>query len=307
MLKELAKKKLIISSFTFLIFVFTMLCPQVEKTNIEKTISYQTGNISPIYLLNKASYVSRTNMHLKSTSTIPKVKEIISILTINSKDSIYIPSLFTPVIPSKTKLLSTDIQGTTLKLKFDKNFLNIPPDSFKKMLECLVYSLTELEGIDNLLIYVNDSLLEKTPLTNEKLPLPLSRDMGVNKMNSMHKLTNTMSTTAYYIAKEQDYTYYIPVTFISNENKQKVEVIIEELKTRPNLNTNLISYLHANASLTNYELLNEEIKLSFNSYLLEGLPTKTMQEEVKYSIALSMKDSLHVKEVNIQVQKEKKP
>ena len=140
-----------------------MLCPQVEKTNIEKTISYQTGNISPIYLLNKASYVSRTNMHLKSTSTIPKVKEIISILTINSKDSIYIPSLFTPVIPSKTKLLSTDIQGTTLKLKFDKNFLNIPPDSFKKMLECLVYSLTELEGIDNLLIYVNDSLLEKTP------------------------------------------------------------------------------------------------------------------------------------------------
>ena len=32
-------------------------------------------------------------------------------------------------------------------------------------------------------------------------------EMGVNKINSMSKLANTISTTAYYIAKEKNYTY----------------------------------------------------------------------------------------------------
>ncbi|MBR1679253.1 MAG: GerMN domain-containing protein [Bacilli bacterium] len=296
MLKECAKKKLMITGITFFIFLFTMFCPTIEKP-ISSSFSIPEGKLTPIYLLNRSSYVSRTEMMLKSEQILPLAKEIVSILTIDSKDTIYIPSIFSPVLPAKTKLLSVDLQDTTLKLNFDKTFLSVPPSKFLKMLECLIYSITEINGVENVLIYVEGELLRKDPHTSQMLSLPFSREMGVNTLYSLDKLSDSMKTTAYYLAKEDYYTYYIPVTFVQNENKEKVEVIIEELKSRPHLNTNLISYLHANAELENYELLEQEVKLSFNDSFYEGLFSEEMIEEVKYSIALSMKDSLNVKEV----------
>ena len=296
MLKECMKRKMIVTGITFLVFLLTLLCPTKDKP-MSSSFSIQSGNLTPIYLLNHDSYVSRTNMMLKNQQVLPLAREIVSILTMDSKDSIYIPSIFAPVIPSQTRLLSIDLQGDTLKLHFDKNFLKVPPSSFSKMMECLVYSLTEIEGVQSLLIYVDEELLTKNPFTQQRFTLPLSRNLGVNKVYSLEALPGNSKTTAYYLAKENQQTYYIPVTFVQTNSQDKVEMIIEELKMRPHLNTNLISYLHANAELTSYELKEQEIKLSFNDFLYEGLLSEEMKEEVRYSIALSMKDSLNVQKV----------
>ena len=91
--------------------------------------------------------------------------------------------------------------------------------------------------------------------------------------------------------------YYVPVTLLENSEKNKVEIIIERLKSMPNEKTNLMSYLNASTELTNYELLEEEIKLSFAPLLYEGLASNEILEEVKYSISLSMKDSLNIQNV----------
>ena len=298
MLKEWAQKKIILASLTLIIFSLTMLCPTDKKEPFPKTILTENTNFTPIYLLNHEKYVSRTNINVKQSTTISLAKEIISILTIESQNSIYIPIFFNAVIPANTKLLSIDLQDQTLKINFDKTFFKIPPNNFRKVLECLVYSLTEIEEIDNILIFIEGDLLKKIPNTNEILPLPLSRNLGVNKTYNISNIKNTIQTTAYYIAKEQNYTYYIPVTFISNMDKNKVEIIIDQLKTRPHLNTNLISYLHANTELNNYDITQQEINLSFSSNLFSGITNEEILEEVKYSITLSMKDSLNVKKVS---------
>ena len=53
----------------------------------------------------------------------------------------------------------------------------------------------------------------------------------------------------------------------------------------------------ANTELTNYEILESEIKLSFSPLLYEGLASQDIEEEVKYSISLSMQDTLNVENV----------
>ena len=75
------------------------------------------------------------------------------------------------------------------------------------------------------------------------------------------------------------------------------ERVINELKSTPIYHTNLISYLAASTNITNYELLENSITLSFNNHLLANLKDEEMLEEVKYSIALSMRDSYGVEEV----------
>ena len=104
-------------------------------------------------------------------------------------------------------------------------------------------------------------------------------------------------TTAYYLSKYNDYYYYVPVTKISNENLEKAEIIINELKTTPIYHTNLISYLAASTNLTNYEILENSISLSFDNHLLAGIDDEDMLEEVKYAISLSIRDSYGIDEV----------
>lgn len=297
MIKNCAKRKLIITTFALLIFLITLTFPKTEDEIKNVTITYMKTNESPIYLLNNEDLVVRTSISIKSEDIINKAKEMIEILTINNAKSAYIPNFFKPIIPNNTKILSVDVQDTTLKINFSKELLNVDENYSEKMIESLVYSLTELDGVNGIIIYVEGKLLETIPSTNKKLPPLLTRDIGINKVYNLSNLKNVSKTTTYYIAKENNSSYYVPVTLLENNEKDKVEIIIERLKTSPSIKTNLISYLSANTELTNYELLENEIQLSFNPLLYEGLASKDLEEEVKYSISLSLKDTLNIKNV----------
>ncbi len=297
MIKNCVKRKLIITTFALLIFLITLTFPRTEEEIKNVTITYTEAKPSPIYLLNNEEFVSRTDVSIKSETTIDQAKEILEILTIDNAKSAYIPNFFSPILPKNTKIISIDIQDTTLKINFSKEFFSIPKGYEEKALECLVYSLTELDGIDGIILYVDGSMLETLPNSNKKLPPLLTRDIGINKVYDLSGLKNVTKTTTYYIAKEEDTSYYIPVTLLENTEKDKVEIIIERLKTNPSIQTNLISYLTANTELTNYEILESEIKLSFSPLLYEGLASQDIEEEVKYSISLSMQDTLNVENV----------
>lgn len=297
MIKNCVKRKLIITTFALLVFLITLTFPKTEEEIKNVTITYTQNASFPIYLLDKDEFVARTSISLKSTDVVKQAKELIAMMTIDNASAAYIPNLFAPILPKNTKVLSIDVQDTTLKVNLSQEFLNIPKGYEEKVLECLVYSLTELEGVDSILLYVEGDVLDTLPNTNEKLPLLLTRDIGVNKIYDLTNLKDVTKTTTYYIAKENDFSYYIPVTLLSNSDQNKVEIVIERLKTNPNIKTNLISYLSANTEIKSYELLEEEITLSFSPVLYEGIVNEDLVEEVKYSISLSLIDTLHVKNV----------
>lgn len=297
MIKEHIKRKFIITTLALIVFLVTMSFPSVEEEIKNNTISYTSGTSIPIYLLDPSTYVSRTEMNMMTNETENIAREIIEILTIQGKKSEYIPSLFTPVLPKDTKILSLDLQDTIIKINFSKEFFNVPLEYEEKMLECLVYSLTEIKEIDGVIIFVEGKLLEELPQSKKKVPPLLTRDIGVNKVYHLESLKNVNKTTIYYIAKNQNMSYYVPVTLLENNEKNKVEIIIERLKSLPTPKANLMSFLNASTELSHYELLEQEVILSFSDLLYEGLASDEILEEVKYSIALSVKDSLNVKEV----------
>lgn len=297
MIKEHIKKKLIITTFAIFIFLITMSFPRTEEEIKNVTISYQSGELSPIYLLDSSSYVSRINMVIKGDSDISFAKEMLEILTIGHAKSAYIPTLFEPIIPKDTKILSIDSQDNILKVNFSKEFLNIPKGYEEKLIECIVFSLTENDNFIGVMLFVEGKLLEKVPNTNVSLPPMLTREIGANKVYNLESFKNAVKTTIYYVAKQGDYSYYVPVTFFDNNDKNKIEIIIERLKSLPSEKTNLMSYLNASTELSHYEILEQEVLLSFSPLLYEGLHSSNILEEVKYSISLSIQDTLNVKDV----------
>ena len=292
MLKKKALKKIFISSLALIIVSVLYLFPDsYRKNEIKEEVIMSDVKKWALYIPNKDNYVSRIMVIVKEDDIIKKVNEIISYLTINNSYNDYLPNFINPIIPKNTKVLSIDLDDDLLKINFSKEFLNVSKQDEKKLIESLVYSLTEIKEINKIMIFVDNNLLNKLPNSSEKLPLTLDRNIGINTMYEITDFKDTNLVTTYYLSKDNDYYYYIPISKLTNTGKEKIEVIINELQSAPIYQTNLMSFLNSKAKLLDYEILEKEISLSFNNYLLNDISKKEILEEVKYSIALSIRDS----------------
>ena len=295
MIKRASLRRIMIATLALFILLIIYFFP--TATPIKESLSYITKDEMPIFLLDSMEYIARTSIIKESDDINDLIKEIIESLTIDSKKSSYVREGFKAIIPSNTKILDMKLEQEILTINFSKELLNVSKDNEEKMLEAIIYSLTELPEIKKICIFVEGEQLTKLPNSNQKLPLYLDRNYGVNKVYNFDSIKDTSKTTVYYLSKYNDYYYYVPVTKVSNENIEKAEIIIKELKSTPIYHTNLISYLAASTNLSNYELLENSISLSFDNNLIANINDKEMLEEVKYSIALSMKDSYDIDEV----------
>lgn len=296
MIKKSSIRRICVATLALFILLIIYFFPSSDVT-IKEHLSYIKKDEMPIFLVDNSNYVARTSI-VKSSETInEQIKEIIETLTINSKKSTYIRDGFKPIIPENTKIIDLKLDNEILTINFSKEFLTVNETNEEPMLEALIYSLTELKEIKKIKIFVENIPFTKLPNSNKKLPEYLDKTYGINKIYNLNSLKETSKTTIYYLSKINDYYYYVPVTKVSNEKLERVEIIIKELKSTPIYHTNLISYLKASANMTNYELLENAISLSFNNYLIANMKEEQILEEVKYSIALSLRDTYGINEV----------
>ena len=307
MIKKSATKRIIIASIALLILLITYMFPATNgSNNINQSLSYIEPNKTTIYLVDNSNMVARVKTITKENKdTIKKAREIINALIINSQSSKYNPSGFKAIIPEGTKILSISLSENILKINFNEKFLNIDKNNEEKALEALIYSLTEISDIKGIMIFVNNNILEELPNSKTKLPDVLDRKYGINKIYEIDDIKNTSATTIYYLSEFENTKYYTPVTFINNDSEDKIEVIIEKLKSSPINQTNLMSYLASNAELLDYEINENTISLTFNNYIFEEFSNKDILEEVKYTIGLSIKDNYTVDEVVFNANNEK--
>ena len=293
MFKRLALKKLLIVSLSFVILLLLYLFPNNDNYHIKTTLTYIEKDTIPIYLIDGNNYVSRFEVIKKSADLNDLINEIISNLTIDNKN--YIPNNFKKIIPKGTKILNKEIENDLLKINFSKELLNIDKDNEEKMIEAIIYSLTEISNINKIMIFVEGNILKELPNSKKNLPLILDRSYGINKIYDLNSMKDINKITTYYVNTNSNYSYYIPVTTITNNNDEKVKIIIEKLKSSPTYDTNLVSYLASSTLLQKYEILENSVNLSFNNEIL-SLDDNRIMEEVKYSIALSIKDTYGINE-----------
>lgn len=293
MLKKMALKKIVISSLALIILLIICLFPNKTNYDFKTTLTYTTPIVQPIYLIDNNNYVARYNIIRKTNETLELVDYVIENLTISDKNGYYLPNGFNAIIPKNTKILNKSLEDNLLKINFSKEFLNIEKENEEKMLEAIVYSLLEIKGIKKIMIFVEGENLTKLPNSGKNIAIILDKNIGINKTYDINSLKETDKTTTYYLSKIDNVYYYVPVTSITNNDKEKVEIIIEKLKTSPTYKTNLISFLASNTELLNYEILENSVSLSFNNNIL-SLDNNQITEEVKYSIALSIRDTYNI-------------
>lgn len=295
MLKRLALKKIIITSLSFLILLIIYFFPTTDNYNIHTTLTYTEKETIPIYLVDNNNLVSRFEVIKKSENTDTLIEEVINNLTIDNENTSHIPNNFKKVIPKNTKIINKDLNNGLLKINFTKELLNVSKDQEEKMIEAIIFSLTEIKEVEKIMIFVEGENLKELPNSKKVLPNTLDRSYGINKVYELESMKDISKITTYYVSKMDGYSYFTPVTTVTNTRNEKVEVIIEKLKSSPTYQTNLISYLATSAELLDYEILENSVNLSFNNQVL-SLDEAKIIEEVKYSIALSIRDTYNINE-----------
>lgn len=299
MLKRRILSKLIITTATLFTLLLLTLIPKTEVIETQQELKYVDYSLenNVIYLVDQYDYVSRTVVALEHNTVIDKkAKELLELLILSGKEESKIPSGFKAIIPPDTSILSVEYVEGTIKVNFSKELLDVVEENESKMIEAIVYTLTSIENVKNVIIYVDGDVLTKLP-SGKLLPTSLDRSYGINKEYDITTYKNVDKVTVYYLSEYNNDIYYVPVTKYINGGSDKIDVIIQELSNGSLYHSNLMSYLNSNTKVIDKKEKNDSISLTFNEYLFDNIDTYNILEEVINTISLSIGENYDIEEV----------
>ena len=283
-------------------FSLTLIClipNDSSKLNAKQELKYVDKEVakSVAYLLDSNNYLARTMVVTSNAKIEEKARELMEILIKDGKGESKIPNGFRSLISSETKINSVRYNDGLIKIDFSSELLDTNIEQEEKIIEAIVYTLTSIENVDKVIIYVDGDILTKLPKTGITLPSTLDKSYGINKEYDISSYKDINKVTVYYVSKYNDNTYYVPVTKYLNDDREKIKIIVDELASSYLYNSNLMSYLNSNTTLLSSEITDDTLSLVFNQYIFSDQTTKNILEEVIYTIGLSIGVNYDVKQV----------
>ena len=294
MIKRMSLKKITICVIAIIAIFLFYLFPTNDKLKVTEELEYVSNEkLSTIFLNDSNNYLAMTSININDESITSKGRKLITALIQGEKYEDNLPNGFKGVIPADTKILNTYFKDGVFKIDFSDTLLDTSKENEEKVIEAIVYTLTSIDDVKFVIIYMQGEILTKLPKSNITLPATLDRSFGINKEYDITSNKNITKTTIYYINKYNNTEYYVPVTKVNNDTREKAEIIIEELSINRTYNTNLMSYLNTNTKImaVNKNNNDNDMVLDFNNYIYSDSTDNEVSEEVIKQIYLSIKDN----------------
>lgn len=292
MIKKYTINKICVTSVSLFLILMFYLVPSTPESEVKIDKSIGDKKEVVVYLMDKDYYLGRMIEYASYDNIVDLVNKKLDIL-INGSDEL---NSFSPIIPKNTKVNSIKVDKNNIYIDFSKDILNVSKYNEELMIESIIYTITDINGIDNIYLSINKEPLKILPKSNKEIPYPLNRGYGINKKYDLDSLNNITKTTVYFNKSYDDVEYLVPITKVMNTTSEKIDIIIEQLKSIVNAQYNLNSYIPNNLEVVSHEVNDDKMNLIFNEFILDKEKLVVL-EEVKYAIAQSIFDNYNVKEV----------
>lgn len=255
--------------------------------DIKKEVILETNKIyHRVYLLSSDDYVVPLSFKMNQRLTIQEeIIEVFSLLKTNTKAG---NDYLRGYIPVDTKLLNIELNEEILTLNMSNEFNNYTEKNEVKMLESLVHTFLDFDGVSQLKLQVDGKSLSTFPNNNLVFPTILNNDIGLNRLNYTEDVSSKTRTVVFYNHTYDSKQYMIPVSLYSEESEQ-VSAFISNTKYLPSISTGLKKISTYNS--LDYEiapLINEEgIFISVNDSCLmeEGIVSSDIYELILLSFS----------------------
>ena len=286
------------------IFLF-YLFPTNDKLKVNEELEYVSDEkLSTIFLNDSNNYLAMTSININDESITSKGRKLITALIQGEKYEDNLPNGFKGVIPADTKILNTYFKDGVFKIDFSESLLDTTKENEEKVIEAIVYTLTSIDEVKFVIIYLNGEILTLLPKSNITLPATLDRSFGINKEYDITSDKDITKTTIYYINKYNNIEYYVPVTKVNNDTREKAEIIIEELSINRTYNTSLMSYLNTNTKVITVNKNDNDMVLDFNNYIYSDSNDNEVSDEVIKQVCLSIRDNYDINSIIFTVNNE---
>jgi len=251
------KKILIITTLLFVAVIIYSISLIPDKNN---NYEYVNSTMKTIYTIDNDNYVSKTNVY-EDKNGIDGLKKLFDIMTNNTISSSLLKEGFLPILPKNTKIIDITIDNDILKINFSKELLEINKELEEQMIESIIYTAFENSKILGIEIYVEGKLLKYLPKSLKAIPTILTKDYGINNTYDLTSYDNVNKVLVWFVKEINDEIYYVPVTKYVDDDRNKVEIIIDILSSKKLYKDKLLSFVNNKVNLVNYKLNNKELTL----------------------------------------------
>lgn len=260
MLKRKAFNRIFVTTIVFFV-VFSFY--NLKMISSGEVVNRESVNYDKevIYTLNNDNYISKAEVYVSKTLTLKdKIKEKLETMVCENNKNALLPSYFKPILPENTEILDVVVNDSLVKLFFSKELNNIDEEQSEKMIEAIIYTITD-ENILGVEIYADGKLLKYVPHTKKELPTFLTKDFGINKVYKFVNTDNIQKVVVNYYANYDGVYYEVPVTEYVNDTREKLEIIFDELSSLSNIG--LISLIDE-VNLLDYEISDDVIRINLS-------------------------------------------
>lgn len=245
------------------------------------------------------------------TLEIPKVEgigqQVLNYMTIGGPVEEILPEGFTPVLPEGTEFtMNIKTEEKLAIVDFSKDFLNyeaISPEQEKKILDAIIWSLTEFPTIEQVELRVNGYPLEEMPVWNTPVIEPLSRLDGINlELANNINIGQTTPITLYFYRSVGDFNYLVPVTRLIPKTDDIAKSTLEQLIIGPKSGSNLTSSLLPTTKILSVKVSDELVVADFDDDILGY--NQELSSEVIDMIIWSITANTHIPTIQIKVRGE---
>lgn len=225
-----------------------------------------------VYLEDSKGYIAPMTLD-RSTSEggtgqdAPEI-EALAWLTADAKLAGQLPPGFTPVLPKGTVVSSVvkNQESGTITVDFAQPLSGIPASDERKALEAIVWTMTELPGIDKVHLTVAGQAMSTLPASGVPVPNVLTRNIGINLEQAPKvKASEAMAVTLYFSAKnEQGDGYFIPVTRLVQRQSDRARAALGELIKGPQDTQHLEAVMLADTTVDDLTLNADTVQVKLN-------------------------------------------
>ncbi|WML45584.1 GerMN domain-containing protein [Neobacillus sp. PS3-40] len=266
-----------------------------SKADVQETVKTE------LYLIDKDGYVVPQTIPLPKTA--PVATQALEYLVADGPVSEMLPNGFRAVLPAGTEV-SVNIKDGVASVDFSKEFKNYKAADEMKVLQAVTWTLTQFSTVKNVKISMTGQELTKMPVAGSPISENLSRAGGINLDTSdVMDITNTKPLTVYYIGGEEGSYYYVPVTRrVSNNEKDNVTAVVEELVKGPNQASNLVTDFMPDVKLLEApKVENGKVTLNFNENVFGSFEEKVISQHLLDSLVLSLTEQKGIEQVAVLV------
>lgn len=212
-----------------------------NKDNIAEVPTYQTSySVSKVYLADKDNTLIPLSIKYQSFDSVGE--ELVYLLTQLKENSSISTDTFNGLIPSDATIKSLELANGIVSVNYDEKFLNYEKQNELKILESLVWTLCDYEGVEGVSLFVNDEILTNMPLNNTPINKVLTRQIGINNYLLTSSIIQKGERVLSYYEKEiNDKYYYVPVThYVSNKDDLSIyDLTVSTLFGEPGITSSL--------------------------------------------------------------------